>query len=70
MTRNPHAAEPFTDDDQEIAVALQDVSVPALLCSLVHMTGDPAWIRGRLLVTVAVCACTFARQDDPKPPRS
>jgi 4-hydroxyacetophenone monooxygenase len=25
------------------------VSVPALLCSLVHMTGDPAWIRERPL---------------------
>ncbi|MGP0108266.1 MAG: NAD(P)-binding protein, partial [Acidimicrobiales bacterium] len=54
MTRNPHAAEPFTDDDQEIAAALQDVSVPALLCSLVHMTGDPAWIRGDIRPRVAV----------------
>ena len=46
MTRNPHAGEPFTDDDATIAAALEDVSVPALLCSLVHMTGDPSWIRG------------------------
>jgi 4-hydroxyacetophenone monooxygenase len=45
-TRNPHAGEPFTDDDATIAAALEDVSVPALLCSLVHMTGDPSWIRG------------------------
>ncbi|HEY1738007.1 MAG TPA: NAD(P)/FAD-dependent oxidoreductase [Acidimicrobiia bacterium] len=44
--RNPHAGEPFTDDDTAIAAALHDVSVPALLCSLVHMTGDPSWIRG------------------------
>ena len=43
--RNPHAGEPFTDDDAAIAAALEDVSVPALLCSLVHMTGDPSWIR-------------------------
>lgn len=43
--RNPHAGEPFTDDDAAIATALQDVSVPALLCSLVHMTGDPSWVR-------------------------
>ena len=28
---------------------LEDVSVPALLCSLVHMTGDPSWIRDRAL---------------------
>src|SRR5580700_6904908 len=54
MTRNPHAAEPFTSDDQEIAAALQDVSVPALLCSLVHMTGDLAWVRGDVRPRVAM----------------
>ena len=54
MTRNPHAAEPFSNDDEEIVAALQDVSVPALLCSLVHMTGDPAWIRGDIRPRVAV----------------
>jgi 4-hydroxyacetophenone monooxygenase len=48
LERNPHAAAPFTDDDAAIEAALQDVSVPALLCSLVHMTGDPSWIRGDL----------------------
>jgi len=48
MLRNPHAGRPFTDDDAAIARALEDVSVPALLCSLVHMTGDPSWIRGDL----------------------
>ena len=46
MTRNPHAGEPFDDDDSMIAAALDDVSIPALLCSLVHMTGDASWIRG------------------------
>jgi 4-hydroxyacetophenone monooxygenase len=46
VKRNPHAGEPFSDDDEVVGVALRDVSVPALLCSLVHMTGDPAWIRG------------------------
>ena len=45
---NPHAGLPFTDDDETIAKALEDVSVPALLCSLVHLTGDPWWIRGEL----------------------
>ncbi|MSW28938.1 MAG: 4-hydroxyacetophenone monooxygenase, partial [Actinobacteria bacterium] len=44
--RNPHAGTPFTDDDASIALALEDVCVPALMCSLVHMTGDPSWIRG------------------------
>src|SRR4029453_1270265 len=44
-TRNPHVGAPFTDDDAAIVAALEDVSVPVLLCSLVHMTGDPSWIR-------------------------
>jgi len=44
--RNPHAGLPFQDGDEAIARALEDASVPALLCSLVHMTGDPSWIRG------------------------
>ena len=47
--RNPHAGVPFTDDDATIARALEDVSIPALLCSLVHMTGDPSWIGERSL---------------------
>ncbi|MGI8334538.1 flavin-containing monooxygenase [Actinomadura scrupuli] len=46
--RNPHAGEPFTTSDEEIAEALLDVSVPALMLSLVHMSGDPELIRGRL----------------------
>ena len=44
--RNPHAGLPFPDGDDVVARALEDASVPALLCSLVHMTGDPSWIRG------------------------
>jgi 4-hydroxyacetophenone monooxygenase len=44
--RNPHAGRPFEVDDAALAAALEGVSVPALLCSLVHMTGDPSWIRG------------------------
>jgi len=39
----------LTDDDESIARALEDVSVPALICSLVHMTGDPTWVRERTL---------------------
>ena len=45
-TRNPHAGRPFDADDAAVAAALEDASVPALLCSLVHMSGDPSWIRG------------------------
>lgn len=44
--RNPHAGREFDDEDAAIAAALEGVSVPALLCSLVHITGDPSWIRG------------------------
>jgi 4-hydroxyacetophenone monooxygenase len=54
MTRNPHAGEAVVDSDSTIAAALEDVSIPALLCSLVHMTGDPAWIRGDIRPRVAV----------------
>ena len=46
--RNPHAGLPFADDDAAIAAALEAVSIPALMCSLVHMTGDPSWIRGEI----------------------
>ena len=38
--RNPNAGEPFTDTDEEIAAALNDVSIPTLLLSCVHMTDD------------------------------
>ncbi len=46
--RNPHAGEPFATPDEEIAAALLDVSIPTLMLSLVHMSGDPEIIRGRL----------------------
>ena len=52
--RNPHAGLPFDDDDAAIAAALEDVSIPALLCSMVHITGDPSWIRGDLRPHVAM----------------
>jgi 4-hydroxyacetophenone monooxygenase len=46
--RNPHAGEPFTTSDSDIADALLDVSIPTLMLSLVHMSGDPGLIRGAL----------------------
>jgi 4-hydroxyacetophenone monooxygenase len=46
--RNPHAGQPFTTSDGEIAEALLDVSIPTLMLSLVHMSGDPGLIRGEL----------------------
>ena len=48
MSRNPHAGVPFEASDAEIVEALKDVSIPTLLLSLVHITGDPAIIRGDL----------------------
>ncbi|WP_199254910.1 flavin-containing monooxygenase [Mycolicibacterium mengxianglii] len=38
--RNRHAGEPFTSSDDEIRTALEDVSIPALMLSCVHMSGD------------------------------
>ena len=46
--RNPHAGQPFTCSDEEIAEALLDVSIPTLMLSLVHMSGDAGLIRGAL----------------------
>lgn len=46
--RNPHAGQPFTTSDDEIADALCDVSIPTLMLSLVHMSGNPDLIRGNL----------------------
>jgi len=44
--RNPHAGEPFTSTDAEIATALEDVSIPALMLSCVHMSGDYSLLDG------------------------
>ena len=46
--RNPHAGIPFDTSDEEIVAALQDLSIPTLMLSLVHMSGDAELIRGRL----------------------
>ena len=54
MTRNRFAGESFTDDDDAIAKALEEVSIPALMCSLVHMTGDPSFIRGDIRPRIAM----------------
>lgn len=40
--RNRHAGQPFTDSDETIAAALQDVSIPALMMACIHMTDDDA----------------------------
>lgn len=48
INRNPYAGISFDDDDETIAAALEDVSIPTLLLACVHMTGDLSPIRGLL----------------------
>ncbi|WP_204802900.1 flavin-containing monooxygenase [Mycobacterium riyadhense] len=43
--RSLYAGAPFTTSTPQIAAALEDVSIPTLLLSLVHITGDPRFIR-------------------------
>ncbi|MGI9592013.1 MAG: hypothetical protein ACR2P8_11645, partial [Myxococcota bacterium] len=43
-----HAGIPIHDDDETIRQALADVSIPTLLCSMVHMTGDTSILDGPL----------------------
>jgi 4-hydroxyacetophenone monooxygenase len=43
--RNRYAGEPFTTATSDIAAALQQVSIPTLLLSCVHITGDPRFVR-------------------------
>ncbi len=45
MTRTFHAGARFDTPTDEIASALADVSIPTLLLSMVHLTGDPRFIR-------------------------
>jgi len=43
--RSRYAGQPFTTSTAEIAAALEQVSIPTLLLSLVHITGDARFIR-------------------------
>ena len=46
--RGRYAGTPITDDDAAIAAALADVSVPALMMSMIHMSGDAGLLQGEL----------------------
>jgi 4-hydroxyacetophenone monooxygenase len=48
MSTNPHAGLKITDDDATIEALLADLSMPTLMLSLVHMTGDAELIRGAI----------------------
>ena len=43
--RSRYAGQPFTTSTSDIAAALEQVSIPTLLLSLVHITGDPRFVR-------------------------
>lgn len=43
--RSRYAGRPFTTSTSDIAAALEQVSIPTLLLSLMHVTGDPRFIR-------------------------
>ena len=43
--RSRYAGQPFDTSDTDIAAALEQVSIPTLLLSLVHITGDPRFVR-------------------------
>jgi 4-hydroxyacetophenone monooxygenase len=43
-----YRGQPITDDDETIAAMLEDLSVPTLLASLVHLTGDRSILQGEL----------------------
>ena len=45
MKRSRYAGQPFTTPTADIAAALEQVSIPTLLLSLVHITGDPRFVR-------------------------
>ena len=54
VKRNRFAGEPFDDGDDAIARALEEVSIPALMCALVHMSGDTSWVRGDIQPNVGM----------------
>lgn len=43
--RNPYAGQIFSTSTEDIAGALEQVSIPTLLLSLVHIAGDPRFVR-------------------------
>ncbi len=63
MTDRIHpAGEKITDDDATIEAALEDVSIPTLLLSMVHMSGDVS-ILERSLRPQGIFLNALARRD-------
>ena len=44
----PPADAPITEDDAFVAAALEHASIPTLMMSLVHLTGDPSLLHGAI----------------------
>ena len=44
----PPAGLPVTDDDAAIEAALEEASIPTLMMSMIHMTGDASLLKGKL----------------------
>jgi 4-hydroxyacetophenone monooxygenase len=49
-----HRTLPIRDDDATLARALESASIPTLLVSLVHVTGDSSWLRGEVRPRAAI----------------
>lgn len=45
--------QPVTADDATIEAALQDASIPSLVCAIVHLTGDASLVNGDLKLDVS-----------------
>lgn len=45
---SPGQVDPIVDDDETIAAALEDLSISALMASVVQITGDPSYLRGAI----------------------
>lgn len=48
LGRRHLVVEPIAEDDATIAAHLEQLSVPALIASIVQITGDPAYLRGTI----------------------
>jgi 4-hydroxyacetophenone monooxygenase len=46
--KNALRVAPITDDDAAIARALESASIPTLMMSLIHLTGDASLLRGKV----------------------
>ena len=43
--------QPIVEDDETIRAALEDANIPALMVSLVHLTGEMGIVRGEIRPT-------------------